>query len=163
MHPKLVTFLVVFVLVMTPSCISAENARPASVNVGALVAYNTTIGKVAKRAIQMALEDVNRNASVLNGTRLVLTMMDSNCSAFIGTAAEGNAIPSCLFSPINQKTVGKSKSPSDQKLHLQGCRKEGIVKIIYPKTCLQLIPNWPTIWIVLDRPGARACNASGSL
>eukprot|EP01018_Ginkgo_biloba_P018042 Gb_41411 [translate_table: standard] len=87
MHPKLVTLLVVFVLVMTPNCMSAENARPASVNVGALLAYNSIIGKVARIAIQLALEDVNRNTSVLNGTRLVLTMMDSNCSAFIGTAA----------------------------------------------------------------------------
>jgi len=60
---------------------------PATVNVGALLAYNTTMGRVAKQAIEMALEDVNNSPSLLNGTQLVLTMMDSNCSAFLGTAA----------------------------------------------------------------------------
>ncbi|KAH9328311.1 hypothetical protein KI387_000419, partial [Taxus chinensis] len=68
-------------------CLAQNGGRPATVNVGALVAYNTTIGRVAKKAIELALEDVNNDETVLNGTQLVLTMMDSNCSAFIGTSA----------------------------------------------------------------------------
>ncbi|XP_057866287.2 glutamate receptor 3.3 isoform X3 [Cryptomeria japonica] len=68
-------------------CLAQNGTRPATVNVGALVAYNTTIGRVAKKAIELALEDINNDETLLNGTRLVLTMMDSNCSAFIGTSA----------------------------------------------------------------------------
>ncbi|KAH9328287.1 hypothetical protein KI387_000395, partial [Taxus chinensis] len=68
-------------------CLAQNGARPATVNVGALVAYRTTIGRVAKKAIELALEDVNNSETVLNGTQLKLTMMDSNCSAFIGTSA----------------------------------------------------------------------------
>jgi len=87
------------ILIISNSCICAyENESgsssipirippPVTVNVGALLAYNTTIGRVAKQAIELALEDVNNSPSLLSETRLVLTMMDSSCSAFIGTAA----------------------------------------------------------------------------
>ncbi|GLJ46345.1 hypothetical protein SUGI_0976910 [Cryptomeria japonica] len=68
-------------------CLAQNGARPATVNVGALVAYHTTIGRVAKKAIELAVEDVNNDKTVLNGTKLVLTMMDTNCTAFIGTSA----------------------------------------------------------------------------
>ena len=59
--------------------------RPDVVNIGALVAYDSTIGKVARKAIELVVEDVNSNLSVLNGIWLVVTMMDTNCSAFFGT------------------------------------------------------------------------------
>ncbi|GLJ46350.1 hypothetical protein SUGI_0977080 [Cryptomeria japonica] len=68
-------------------CLAQNGTRPATVNVGALVAYDTTIGRVAKKAIELAVEDVNKDGTVLNGTKLVLTMMDTNCTAFIGTSA----------------------------------------------------------------------------
>lgn len=68
-------------------CLAQNGTRPATVHVGALVAYDTTIGRVAKKAIELAVEDVNKDKTVLNGTKLVLTMMDTNCSAFIGTSA----------------------------------------------------------------------------
>ncbi|GLJ46365.1 hypothetical protein SUGI_0977280 [Cryptomeria japonica] len=68
-------------------CLTQNGDRPATVNLGALAAYNSTIGRVAKKAIELALEDVNNDKTLLNRTRLVLTMMDSNCSAFIGTSA----------------------------------------------------------------------------
>ncbi|KAH9328301.1 hypothetical protein KI387_000409 [Taxus chinensis] len=85
-----VSFLVLGLasIVFSPCPCSAENGkRPATVNVGALVAYNTTIGRVAKKAIELAVEDVNKDKTLLNETQLVLTMMDTNCSAFIGTSA----------------------------------------------------------------------------
>lgn len=85
-------FVVLSLYIFFPGCIAAQNAglvkRPDVVNIGALVAYDSTIGKVAKKTIELALEDVNSDSSVLNGTRLELTMMDTNCSAFLGTAAE---------------------------------------------------------------------------
>ncbi|KDP43780.1 hypothetical protein JCGZ_22407 [Jatropha curcas] len=46
------------------------DARPNVVNIGALLNFNSTIGKVAKVAIETAVEDVNRDPSVLGGTKL---------------------------------------------------------------------------------------------
>ncbi|KAI5062617.1 hypothetical protein GOP47_0023156 [Adiantum capillus-veneris] len=54
------------------------------VNIGALVAYDSLIGRVAKQAIEMAVADINKNNSVLPNSRLVLHMLDTNCSAFQG-------------------------------------------------------------------------------
>ncbi|KAF9618767.1 hypothetical protein IFM89_002462 [Coptis chinensis] len=66
---------------------SASNnvsSRPAIVNIGAIFTFNSTIGRVAKIAMEAAVEDVNSDSSVLKGTKLVLKMQDSNCSGFIG-------------------------------------------------------------------------------
>ncbi|KAA8537389.1 hypothetical protein F0562_026924 [Nyssa sinensis] len=54
------------------------------VNVGAIFTFNSTIGRVAKIAIEEAVKDVNSNSSVLPGTKLVVKMQDSNCNGFIG-------------------------------------------------------------------------------
>ncbi|KAG9442553.1 hypothetical protein H6P81_018407 [Aristolochia fimbriata] len=58
--------------------------RPPTVHVGAIFTLNSTIGKVAKVAIDAAIDDVNSDPNILRGTRLVLTTQDSMCSAFIG-------------------------------------------------------------------------------
>ncbi|GLJ46364.1 hypothetical protein SUGI_0977270 [Cryptomeria japonica] len=68
-------------------CLAQNGVRPATVNVGAIVSYNTTIGRVSRKAIELAVEDVNNDKTLLNETQLVLTMVDSNRSAFIGTLA----------------------------------------------------------------------------
>lgn len=60
------------------------SARPAVVNVGALFTLDSTIGRVAKIAIEEAVKDVNSNSSILHGTKLNITMQSSNCSGFIG-------------------------------------------------------------------------------
>eukprot|EP01018_Ginkgo_biloba_P012696 Gb_01114 [translate_table: standard] len=91
---KYVVILVMAFCVLIPNyCLKAdenvslvESTRHSVVNVGALFAFNSTIGRVAKTAIELALKDVNRNRSLLNGTKLVLSMADSNCNPFIGTA-----------------------------------------------------------------------------
>lgn len=58
--------------------------RPPFVNIGALLSYNSTIGKVAKVAIQAAVDDVNSDPSVLGGTKLRLQMQNTNNSGFLG-------------------------------------------------------------------------------
>ncbi|XP_057974475.1 glutamate receptor 3.3 isoform X2 [Malania oleifera] len=60
------------------------SSRPAVVNVGAIFSFDSTIGKVAKIAIEEAVKDVNSNSSILHGTKLKVTMSNSNCSGFIG-------------------------------------------------------------------------------
>lgn len=58
--------------------------RPSVVNIGALLTFNSTIGRVAQAAIAAAAEDVNANSSVLLGTTLNVITVDTNCSGFFG-------------------------------------------------------------------------------
>lgn len=60
------------------------SSRPAVVNIGALFTFDSTIGRVAKIAIEEAVKDVNSNFSILHGTKLVVKMHSSNCSGFLG-------------------------------------------------------------------------------
>ncbi|OWM81169.1 hypothetical protein CDL15_Pgr007200 [Punica granatum] len=60
------------------------SSRPAVVNIGAIFTFNSTIGRVAKIAIEEALNDVNSNSSILPGTKLAVKMQNSNCNGFLG-------------------------------------------------------------------------------
>ncbi|KAL6647241.1 hypothetical protein ACP70R_014678 [Stipagrostis hirtigluma subsp. patula] len=60
-------------------------ARPASVTIGALFTFDSVIGGSARAAIQLAVDDVNRDAAVLRGTNLTVLMQDTKCSGFVGT------------------------------------------------------------------------------
>ncbi|GFY86308.1 glutamate receptor 3.3 [Actinidia rufa] len=60
------------------------SSRPAAVYIGAIFSFHSTIGRVAKIAIEEAVKDVNSNSSVLPGTKLVVKMQNSNCSGFLG-------------------------------------------------------------------------------
>ncbi|KAL2926088.1 Glutamate receptor 3.3 [Bienertia sinuspersici] len=58
--------------------------RPALINIGALFNFNSTIGKVAKIAIQEAVDDIYSNSSILNGYTLNITLKESVCNGFLG-------------------------------------------------------------------------------
>lgn len=60
----------------------SSRSRPAVVNIGAIFMYESTIGRVAKLAIEEAVKHVNSNSSVLGGTKLVIEMQNSNCSGY---------------------------------------------------------------------------------
>ena len=61
------------------------STRPSVVNIGAILSFNSSIGKVAKVAIEAAVEDVNSNPAVLRGTKLKLAMQDTKQSTgFLG-------------------------------------------------------------------------------
>ena len=63
----------------------ANSTRPNLVNIGAILAFNSSIGKVAKVAIEAAVDDVNSDPEVLNGTKLNITMQDTKFSSgFLG-------------------------------------------------------------------------------
>lgn len=62
-------------------------SAPATLNIGALVAFSSVIGQVAKQALELAVADINRDGTILNGSKVVLQMLDTNCSAFQGAAA----------------------------------------------------------------------------
>ncbi|RWR90558.1 Ionotropic glutamate receptor [Cinnamomum micranthum f. kanehirae] len=59
-------------------------SRPAVVNVGAIFSLNSTIGRVAKIVIDLAVKDVNSDPRVLGGTKLKVVIQDSGCSVFVG-------------------------------------------------------------------------------
>ncbi|KAK4261653.1 hypothetical protein QN277_004618 [Acacia crassicarpa] len=62
-----------------------SSSRPNSVNIGAILSFNSTIGKVAKVAIDAAKDDINSNPSVLNGTKLNISFRDTELSTgFLG-------------------------------------------------------------------------------
>ncbi|XP_073114031.1 glutamate receptor 3.5 isoform X2 [Elaeis guineensis] len=64
---------------------TSNSSVPPVVNVGALFTFNSTIGRAATLAIEFAVEDVNKDASVLSGTKLNVIKQDTNCSGFLGT------------------------------------------------------------------------------
>ncbi|KAF1884820.1 hypothetical protein Lal_00028707 [Lupinus albus] len=64
---------------------STVSSRPKVVKIGALLTYNSVIGRSAKPAIMAAIEDVNSNRNVLPGIELQVIVHDTNCSGFLGT------------------------------------------------------------------------------
>ncbi|XP_062229586.1 glutamate receptor 3.5-like isoform X2 [Phragmites australis] len=78
--------LMVLFLVLAAAAVSAAaGARPSAVAVGALFTYDSTIGRAARLAIELAVDDVNADRTVLAGTNLNLITQDTNCSGFLGT------------------------------------------------------------------------------
>ncbi|XP_019185471.1 PREDICTED: glutamate receptor 3.6-like isoform X1 [Ipomoea nil] len=61
-----------------------SSTRPGVVNIGCILTFNSDVGKVAKVAVEAAVEDVNSDPTVLGGTKLNLNMLDSNSSGFLG-------------------------------------------------------------------------------
>ncbi|KAK9069394.1 hypothetical protein SSX86_011297 [Deinandra increscens subsp. villosa] len=58
-------------------------SRPGVVNIGSILTLNSIIGKVAKIGLEAAVENVNNDPTILNGTKLKLTIHDSNFSGFL--------------------------------------------------------------------------------
>ncbi|KAG2408878.1 Glutamate receptor 3.6 Ligand-gated ion channel 3.6 Precursor [Vigna angularis] len=77
--------LLIFYHAFPSKGISSVSTRPRTVNVGALMSFNSTVGRVAKVAIQAAVDDVNSDVTILNGTELKILMLDTKLSTgFLG-------------------------------------------------------------------------------
>ena len=87
--------LVVFCHGIFSNGVTNISTRPDVVNVGAILSYKSIIGKVAKVAMEAAVEDVNSDSTVLAGTKIELTMQDSNYIRFMGIV-EGKFSIICL-------------------------------------------------------------------
>ncbi|KAF8695535.1 hypothetical protein HU200_037381 [Digitaria exilis] len=77
--------LLLRVLCLCSALAVALPARPPSVTIGALFTFDSVIGSSAATAIQLAVDDINRDPTVLRGTNLSLLMQDTMCSGFVGT------------------------------------------------------------------------------
>ncbi|KAL3843630.1 hypothetical protein ACJIZ3_001033 [Penstemon smallii] len=63
--------------------VSIQHSRP-DVNIGAIFSFGTINGKLAKIAMNAAVNDVNSDPSILGGSKLHLSTYDSNYSGFLG-------------------------------------------------------------------------------
>lgn len=88
-----VLLLFVFIWVLLNKHGNCE--RPDVVNVGAVFASDSVIGRAAKKAMELAVSDINGDPNILNGTRLNLIMEDSECSVFKGSIGG-----TCFMSPF---------------------------------------------------------------
>ncbi|KAJ0096964.1 hypothetical protein Patl1_29288 [Pistacia atlantica] len=78
--------LVVFYSFISSGITSNLATVPPIVNIGVLFFFNSTIGKVVKVAVDAAVEDVTSDPSILCGTKLKLTMQDTNSQQISGHA-----------------------------------------------------------------------------
>lgn len=79
-------------LVLLDTSVHCE--KPAVVKVGAVFTFDSVIGRGAKVAMEMAVEDINSDPRILNGTELKVIMEDESCSVFMGSI---KGFPSLLF------------------------------------------------------------------
>ncbi|XP_057985217.1 glutamate receptor 3.5 isoform X2 [Hevea brasiliensis] len=86
--------------------VSASSTRPSVVNVGALFTVNSVIGGAAKPALAAAVDDVNSDSSILPGTKLNLTILDTNCSGFIGTMEALQLVENDVVAAIGPQSSG---------------------------------------------------------
>ena len=84
-------WLVMLLVLSNRLCSTGVNMNgstiPDTVNIGAIFSFNSTTGKTIKIALEAALEDVNSDPSVLNKTKLVISMQeDSIFKGFLSIA-----------------------------------------------------------------------------
>ncbi|XP_047318110.1 glutamate receptor 3.6-like [Impatiens glandulifera] len=87
---KLLVWMFVFIMsfqlygyCFTNALILPKDRRPSFVNIGSVFSFSSSIGRASKIAIEAAVEDINSNPSLLGGTKLNLTMLDSNSNGFL--------------------------------------------------------------------------------
>ncbi|KAF4380244.1 hypothetical protein CsatB_002426 [Cannabis sativa] len=57
---------------------------PSVIHIGAILSYESLVSKVAKVAIDAAIEDVNSDPTILNGATIQVVKQDTNFSGFLG-------------------------------------------------------------------------------
>ncbi|KAM0869285.1 hypothetical protein ACQ4PT_040779 [Festuca glaucescens] len=87
---------------------AAVGQRPSTVTVGALFTYESIIGRAARLAIELAVDDVNADTVVLAGTNLKLITHDTNCSSFLGTIEALELMEKKVIAVIGPQSSGIS-------------------------------------------------------
>ncbi|CAN7066494.1 unnamed protein product [Brassica oleracea var. botrytis] len=90
----------------SPTTYPPLSQRPSYVNVGALFTYDSFIGRAAKPAFKAAMDDVNADQTLLNGTKLSIVFQDSNCSGFIGTMGALQLMETQVVAAIGPQSSG---------------------------------------------------------
>ena len=95
--PLLLLFIISLSLAIITRSQSSNPQNITSINIGALYTYNSIIGRAVRIAIELALEDVNSDRTILPDTKLNVISQDTNCSGFLATI-EGNILNIYLIS-----------------------------------------------------------------
>ncbi|XP_019174052.1 PREDICTED: glutamate receptor 3.4-like [Ipomoea nil] len=83
-----------------------SSSRPKEVNVGVMFTVHSVIGESVKPALEAAVDDVNSDSTILNGTKLNVIMHDTNCSGFIGMIDALQVMESNIVAAIGPQSSG---------------------------------------------------------
>ncbi|KAK1605629.1 hypothetical protein QYE76_029302 [Lolium multiflorum] len=100
--------MLLFLFLTLAAAAAAAGQRPSTVTVGALFTYESTIGRAARLAIELAVDDVNADNVVLAGTKLNLISHDTNCSSFLGTMEALELMEKKVIAVIGPQSSGIS-------------------------------------------------------
>eukprot|EP01018_Ginkgo_biloba_P019923 Gb_06329 [translate_table: standard] len=84
------------------------HSRPTTVKIGALISSKSRTGKCIKMALELALDKVNEDPSLLNGTKLALLVADSNSNAFQGAASAMELVDDGVVAILGPQTSAES-------------------------------------------------------
>eukprot|EP00249_Psilotum_nudum_P024186 c29115_g1_i1 orf=1279-3279(+) len=106
------------VFVLFHFCTAALH-MPAIVKIGAMLPLNSTMGSVAKNAVELAVQGINNDSTLLSGTRLVAEIVDGDDIMEVAATAREflNGVcavvrsQSCIYSFFQDKLVFDSQVP----------------------------------------------------
>ncbi|KAL8240467.1 hypothetical protein R6Q59_013822 [Mikania micrantha] len=104
MHKNVIWLLVVMVVNLSGCFNNTVSTRPDVINIASILTFDSIIGKVAKIALQAAVEDVNSDPTILNGTKLKITFHDSNFSGFLSMMEAIHAMETEVVALIGPQT-----------------------------------------------------------
>ncbi|XP_078167543.1 glutamate receptor 3.5-like isoform X1 [Carex rostrata] len=106
--PLLLLFLISLSLAIITRSQNSNPQNITSVNIGALYTYNSIIGRAARLAIELALEDVNSDRTILPNTKLNVISQDTNCSGFLATIEALQVLEKKVVAIIGPQSSGGS-------------------------------------------------------
>ncbi|KAK6120624.1 hypothetical protein DH2020_045636 [Rehmannia glutinosa] len=98
---KFSVMAVAFTLLVLVDC-----EKPNVVKVGCVFTFDSVIGRGAKIAMEMAVEDINSDPRILNGTELRIIMEDTSCSVFMGSIKDFQVIENEVVAIVGPQSSG---------------------------------------------------------
>ncbi|WCJ37575.1 glutamate receptor 5 [Euphorbia peplus] len=83
-----------------------DSQRPKLVNIGAVLTFDSVIGRAARPAMEAAVSHVNHDSTILNGTHLNLFMEDAKCSVFLGSIQAFQVLEKDVVAIIGPQSSG---------------------------------------------------------
>ncbi|XP_065874583.1 glutamate receptor 3.7-like isoform X2 [Euphorbia lathyris] len=80
--------------------------RPKLVNIGAVLTFDSVIGRAARPAMEAAISHVNKDTTILNGTELNIFMEDAKCSVFLGSIEAFQVLEKDVVAIIGPQSSG---------------------------------------------------------